>query len=214
MSPTNLARSPSASRCTSTSLPEVAGPEYQVGPFCRKGLLCDDPVKGPEFPAVPGTIVLPGRKDLLLGDLIFWRAASALQSWDLRAGSGGLKSGAKQNLYVQGRICHESQGFCLMVAALGGVLLAATAWAQNFNRHDRSDRDAAGAGAAASDSPRLRNPGQRQDGGGGDPEASGPAGNDIGKAEGTGCRREFDPLHAGSACAGYGRDHLYAVAVL
>ena len=34
----------------------------------------DDPVEGPQFPAARSTIVLPGRKDLLAGDLIFWRA--------------------------------------------------------------------------------------------------------------------------------------------
>ena len=37
----------------------------KVGPFCRKGLMCDDLVEDPSFPAARSTIVLPGRKDLL-----------------------------------------------------------------------------------------------------------------------------------------------------
>ncbi len=44
----------------------------------------DDSVEGPEFPAARGTIVLPGRKDLLAGDLIFWRVVAentGLDGW-------------------------------------------------------------------------------------------------------------------------------------
>ena len=37
----------------------------QVGPFCRKGRMCDGPAKIQSSPAIWGTIVLPGRKDLL-----------------------------------------------------------------------------------------------------------------------------------------------------
>ena len=52
----------------------------QVGPFCRKGLMCDDVVKTKSFPAILSTIVPPGRKDLQAAALTFWPAVDCTAS--------------------------------------------------------------------------------------------------------------------------------------